>query len=594
MRAWKDALCLRSEPMFLGTSPLGADSRCNPISRTFAVPIVALLALAIAAPAHAYDLIFNGAFETIADAPQGDADAARFLTMATFGPTPAEIAHVRAVGIGQWIDQQLAMPPSLERPAVEALDGGLDNPGQGDRRAQWFKNAITAPDQLRQRMAWALSQILVASDQGNRLAGDPVALAEYYDVLARDAFGYYAGNVFHPGTYPTLLHDVTYSPAMAKMLTYVQNDKGNMALNLSPDENYAREVMQLFSIGLIERNIDFSPKLQDGNPIPTYDQGIVTASAHVFTGLSYDPNHSDGYHSNPTRGDRWTIADYLPLYCYETHHDEAPKTVLDGNRIDNPPPNCDADITQLLGLIANHPNVAPFISRQLIQRLTTSNPTPGYIARVATVFLQSNPNGYGDLGAVARAILTDPEAQPGATVPPPYVFGKAREPLLKLTALWRYYNGAAQNGAYAVSPAKAYGQAPLDSPSVFNFYLPDYLPPGEMGAAGLFGPEFQITSESNIVATANDLMQRANAYVGNPDVQPSTIAIDLSPLFAKANDPAALVAQVDHDLMSGAMSAAMNTRLVQMVGAIPSSNPVARVTGLLQVVLASPEFSIQK
>ena len=139
-------------------------------------------------------------------------------------------------------------------------------PARADRRAQWFKVAITAPDQLRQRAAWALSQIMVASDQGNKLNQDPVALAEYYDTLARDAFGYFdSGSVYHAGVYPTLLADVTYSPAMAKMLTYVQNDKGNPALNLSPDENYAREVMQLFSIGLIERNLDFSPKLDSGN-----------------------------------------------------------------------------------------------------------------------------------------------------------------------------------------------------------------------------------------------------------------------------------------------------------------------------------------
>ena len=553
-----------------------------------------MLCFAAMSTANAYDLIFNGGFEIVTDAPQSDADAARFLTMATFGPTQSEITRLRGIGINQWIEQQLAMPTTLERPGVQALDAGSQNPGQGDRRAAWFATAITGPDQLRQRAAWALSQIMVASDQGNRLAGDPVALAEYYDVLARDSFGYYDANVYHPGVYPTLLHDVTYSPAMAKMLTYVQNDKGNPQLDLSPDENYAREVMQLFTIGLTERNLDFSEKTQGGNPIPTYDQSVVTASAHVFTGLSYDPNYSDGFNSNPTRGDRWTIADYLPLYCYETHHDETPKTVLDGQIISNPPPDCDTDIVQLIGILSNHPNVAPFISRQLIQRFTTSNPTPDYIERVATVFVNNGQGVYGDIGAVVKAILTDPQAQPGATVPPPYVFGKLREPLLKLTALWRYYNGAAQNGVYAISPAQSYGQAPLDSPSVFNFYLPDYLPPGEMAAAGLFGPEFQIASESTLIATANDLMDRENLYVGNPLVKKSSIAIDIDALLGLANNPAALVNQVNHDLMYGGMSSSMNQTLVAMVTATPSSNAAARVTGLLQVVLASPEFSIQK
>lgn len=574
---------------------------------------ILLASSAAAAPAYSYDLLFRGGFETVADAPASDAEAARFLTMATFGPTAAEVARLRGVGYAQWIEQQLSMPATLERPTVEALDAGVQNPGQSDRRAQWFKVAITAPDQLRQRAAWALSQIMVASDQGNKLSQDPVALAEYYDTLARDAFGWFAveqapsggdaDNAYHAGTYSTLLADVTYSPAMAKMLTYVQNDKGNAALHLSPDENYAREIMQLFSIGLIERNLDFSPRLvqggpDDGNTIPTYDQGKVTGAAHVFTGLSYDPQYSDGFRSYPTNGTNWTIADYLPLFCYEIHHDEAPKTVLDGNVIANTAPNCGADIAQLLTIISSHPNVAPFISRQLIERFTTSNPTPAYIERVAAVFLDDGHGAYGNLGAVVKAILTDAEAQYGAPSPPsPNVFGKAREPLLKLTAFWRWYGAAAASGAYAMSSTTtAYGQAPLDASSVFNFYLPDYEPPGEMAAAGMYGPEFQIEGESAVVAAANDLLGRANAYVGNPANTPDTIAVELSPLFALANDPAALVAQVNHDLMYGAMSSAMQATLVAMVGNIPygASTPQPRVIGLLQVVLASPEFAIEK
>jgi uncharacterized protein (DUF1800 family) len=568
--------------------------------RWLACRCVAFCAVAIATPAFSYDLIYHNGFQAVTDAPASDAEAARFLTMATFGPTAAEIAHLRSIGYGQWIDQQLAMPATLERPAVQALDAGVQNPGQSHRRAQWFQAAITAPDQLRQRAAWALSQILVASDQGNKLNQDPVALAEYYDTLARDAFGWFdSAGAHHAGVYPTLLADVTYSPAMAKMLTYVQNSKADPALNLSPDENYAREIMQLFSIGLIERNMDFSPKLDNGsNPIPTYTPAIITANARVFTGLSYDPNYSDSFHNYPTNGPGWAIADYLPLFCYESHHDEASKSVIDGNVIDNPAPNCGADIAQLLTILADHPNVAPFLSRQLIERFTTSNPTPAYIERIANVFVDNGHGLYGDLGAVVKAILTDPEAQYGAVSPPlPNTFGKAREPLLKLTAFWRYYTSAAPGGVYALSSTTpVYGQAPLDATSVFNFYLPDYQPPGELAAAGMFGPEFQIESESAVVATANDLAGRANAYVGNPANTGNTITVDLSALFALANDPASLVAQVNHDLMYGSMSSTMQARLVTMVGDIPYavSTPQPRVVGLLQVVLASPEFAIEK
>jgi len=562
---------------------------------------LALLAAASASSsAFGYDLIFRGDFSTVADAPASDAEAARFLTMATFGPSATDIARLRSIGYMQWIDQQLAMPASLERPSVQALDAGVQNPGQSDRRAAWFTIAITGPDQLRQRAAWALSQILVASDQGNKLNQDPVALAEYYDTLARDSFGYFDANgAYHAGVYPTLLADVTYSPAMAKMLTYVQNSKANPALNLSPDENYAREIMQLFSIGLIERNLDFSPKLDAGNnPIPTYTPAIITANARVFTGLSYDPAYSDSFYNYPTNGSRWTVADYLPMFCYESHHDEASKTVIDGNVISNTAPNCGPDIAQLLTILSNHANVAPFISRQLIERFTTSNPTPAYIERIATVFNDNGHGVYGDLGAVIKAILTDAEAQFGAASPPmPNTFGKAREPLLKLTQLWRYYGSAAPNGVYALgNTTSAYGQAPLDSTSVFNFYLPDYLPPGELADAGMFGPEFQIESESAVVATSNDLAARANAYAGNPANTATTITLDLSALFALASDPASLVAQVNHDLMYGGMSSTMHDRLVTMVGAIPYtvSTPQPRVIGLLQVVLASPEFAIEK
>ena len=508
----------------------------------------------VCTPAPAYDLIFHSGFQTVADAPQSDAEAARFLTMATFGPTAEEIARLRAVGYSQWIEQQLAMPTSLQRPAVEALDAGVQNPGQGDRRAQWLKTSLTAPDQLRQRMAWALAQIMVVTDQGNKLGQDPVALADYYDILARDAFGYYdAAGVYHAGTYRNLLADVTYSPAMAKMLTYVQNDKGNVALNLAPDENYAREVMQLFSIGLIERNPDFSPVLDNGNTIPTYGQDVVTANAHVFTGLSYDPQYSNGYYDYPTNGARWTIADYLPMFCYETHHDETSKTVLDGQVIDNPAPNCDADIVQLTDIIANHPNVAPFISRQLIQRFTSSNPSSCYIGHVSAIFASTQ----GDLGAVIEAVLTDPEAMTGQQDLPcdsaNFVFGKPREPLLKLTALWRYYHAATQDGSYPKGNlSRSYGQSPLDAASVFNFYLPDFEPAGEMASADLYAPEFQIESESAVVSTANDLTLRVNAYSGASGVGNATMAVDLSALFALASDPAALVAQVDHDLMYAA------------------------------------------
>ncbi|MEP7042689.1 MAG: DUF1800 family protein [Dokdonella sp.] len=571
------------------------------------------LALTAATSAGASDLIFANGFDLATDAPGSDAEAARFLTMATFGPTAGDIARLRGVGYAQWIEQQLSMPATLERPYVEQVDGipQLPNPGQSDRLQMWLKAAITAPDQLRQRMAWAFSQIMVATYGQSMLAGDPVALAEYYDTLARDAAGWYDANGgYHAGTYTNLLADVTHSPAMGKMLTFIRNKAGNAALGTYPDENYAREVMQLFAIGLVLRHPDFSPIYPsdcdpvdpDCEPIPTYPQASVAAYAQVFTGWSY----TSGFNSNPTRS-HWAAADYQPMICYDTYHDEADaKTLLSytGNYGDDsdaytlPAHNgCENDLAQGLEILARHPNVAPFISRQLIQRFTTSNPTPAYIARVAAVFADNGQGIYGDLGAVIKAILLDPEARYDAqSPPPPYVFGKAREPLLKLTALYRYYNAAAADGLYAVTPGdfQAYLQTPLGAPSVFNFYLPDYRPPGELGDAGLYGPEFQITNESSAFSTANDLRSRANDYLGNPANTNATIAIDVRGLQALAANPAALVAQLDHDLMVGAMSAHMQTTLTTMLAQLPVDDPAGRVSAALQVLLASPEFAIQK
>jgi uncharacterized protein (DUF1800 family) len=561
--------------------------------RSLALLVLLLAPLVIPVPALAYDDLFKAGFEAVTDVPASDAEAARFLTMATFGPTPAEIAHLRAVGYTQWLAQQLSTPATWQRPYVQALDAGVQNPGQSDRMQAWFANAITAHDQLRQRMAWALSQIMVVSDGLSHLGQDPIALAEFNDVLARDSFGYYDNSgALHGGTYSTLLYDVTKSPAMAKMLTYLRNKKGDETLGTSPDENYAREVMQLFSIGLVLRNLDFSPVLDShGDPIPTYAQDRVVSYAKVFTGWSY----TSGFNSNPL-GSNWSAADYQPLVCYEIYHDESEKSLLDNQVAPGGPNSCEPDLDAGLAAISNHQNVAPFISRQLIQRFTTSNPSPAYIQRVATVFANDGAGNYGNLGAVIVAVLTDPEARYGASPPPaPYVFAKAREPLLKLTALWRYYGAAAMDGIYSFpNPQKNYAQRPLGAPSVFNFYLPDYLPPGELADAGLYGPEFQIINESTAVSTANDLTGRANDYVGNPANDDTTIAIDLSALMQLAATPSALVGQLNHDLMYGAMSASMSTTLTNMVTALPASNPTGRVVGALQVLLASPEFAIEK
>ncbi len=535
------------------------------------------------------------------DIPASDAQAARFLTMATFGPTAADIALLRQIGYRAWIARQLALPVTLQRPYVEALDKAVQNPGQADRMEVWFNNAITAPDQLRQRVAWALSQILVVSDQFAGLNQDPIALAEYYDTLARDTTEYIdATGVRHAPTFVNLIYDVTLSPSMSNMLTYLRNKKGDSSKGTSPDENYAREVMQLFTIGLVLLNPDGSQKLDgSGQPIPTYPQSVVSAYARIFTGWSY----STGFSSNPSNYQNWSVAEYQPLVCYDTYHDFGAKTLVSytGNYGSNSdargvPANnaCATDVQQGLAILVNHPNVAPFISEQLIQRFVTSNPTPAYVARVSAVFSASG----GNLSEVVTAILTDTEAVSG-TIPAQYAanytFGKAREPLLRLTALWRYYHAAASVGLYTFSsPQNAYVERPQGASSVFNFYSPSYAPPGEVNDVGLVGPEFQIINESTVATTANDLTSRSNAYVGNSSNKAETIAIDISTLTAIAGDSNALTDQINHDLMYGSMSAPMKASLIKMINTISGTSVTTRAQAALQLTLISPEFAIQK
>lgn len=535
--------------------------------------------------------------------PTSDAEAARFLTMATFGPTPKSIGHLRAIGYAAWFAEQIAMPATSQRPQVEQLSDHLTNKYfyEAARVNVWMQTAVTAPDQLRQKMAWELSQIFVASDQPNGYLGrQPVELAEYQDLLARDGMADTShavpvGAVPLLGTFERLLSDVTYATAMGDMLSGRGSLPANPKTGQLPDENYAREVMQLFSIGLVQRHQDFSPILSGGQPIPTYAQADVSTNAKIMTGLNYQ----GGFKTKPLTQNAdgtygYTSALYAPMVCYEAYHDESAKLLLTGATTAGGSSSCTADVPALVSMLAHHPNTAPFISRQLIERFTSSNPSPQYIQRVANVFSNNGHGVYGDLGAVLEAILLDPEVHL-ATSPARFSasnFGKAREPLLKLIGFWRYYGAS---GTFQFnSPENAYGQAPLRALTVFNFYLPDYMPAGEMASNGIYGPEFQIINASTLFSSANDLANRAGAYAGNPGNGAPPVTVDLSGLFAVATNPAVLVAQVDHDLLYGSMSPSMSARLILMEQAL-SNQPVAtRVVSLLQVVLASPEYAIQR
>jgi uncharacterized protein (DUF1800 family) len=572
--------------------------------------IAALASMACAtARADTHDLLFAYGFDPAADAPASANEAARFLTQATFGPTPTDIARLTALGYDAWIEEQLAKAPTLGAPVVEqvvnARTAAAQSVSQSQRIQRWYWQAAYAPDQLRQRMAWALSQIFVISDQSSAIGNHVVPMAGYYDMLAKDAFA----------SYRTLLGDVTWHPMMGRYLSSFRNQKPGATT--SPDENYAREVMQLFSIGLILRDMDFSPILDNGVEIPTYDQTTITHTAKVFTGFTWSDAPLDPPNFNG--GGLTFAAQYAPMQCFGTEHFPASgsgsnnmrhditgddgttatsKTVVGGVTI---PPNqtCAQDVGDELDILAAHPNVAPFVSRQLIQRFVTSNPSPQYIGRVAQVFDAPGAN----LGDVVKAILMDDEARHPPALASGDHYGKLREPILRLTAVWRAFNAQAQPpDAYGEvkmsagsSQTSSFGQGPLESPTVFNFYEPDYQQPGPFADHDRYSPELQILSEASAYSTANAYYNfSAKAYQGMSNPPTDRPLIDLSALTANSTNPAAMVATIDRSLLYGTMSPAMRATLTGMLTNLNGASAAEKAWSAIYVTMLSPEFATQR
>lgn len=482
-----------------------------------------------------------------------------------------------------WFAAQAAARPSLELSLVT-------NRSNSSRLAAWWYNAVNGSDQLRQRMAFALSEIFVVSNVDTAVGEQGQALANYYDLLANNALG----------NFRTLLGAVSRSPVMGKYLTFFKNEVPNPATGAQADENYAREIMQLFTIGLWQLNPDGTQSLDsDGNPIPTYAQADVSNLADVFT----------GWGSNPVNGDSgaraWASDNDLldPMACYPEHHDASAKTIVGGVVI-AAGGSCDSDLATALDTLFNHPNTAPFISKQLIQRLVSSNPSPAYVSRVAAVFANDGRGVRGNLLAVAKAILADPEA---VTLGTAMGSGKLREPVLRLTGLWRAFQASQSGGSITAKISydaiHAFGEDALDSPTVFNFFTPSYQRAGPLANAGLVVPEFQITNEDTIVLTANALATQAYSFVDSQGVvslPPGGATVASSVLLHTASwepyaaDPQNLVSQLELVFMPGQMPAAMRETLVNYVAAIPASSRASRVIEAASLLLSSPQYSIQR
>lgn len=531
----------------------------------------------------------------LTNAPLSAAAASRFLIQSTFGPTKADIDALTGkslADLNSWIDAQMAQPVSSHLAATDAdftafATGSNPQYSQANRQAAWWKLAVTAPDQLRQRVAFALSELFVVSDVNSTLSANPRGMANYYDVLVRGAFG----------NFRDLLEQVTLSPVMGTYLSSLRNTKatydktGNLLT--SPDENYAREVMQLFTIGLNQLQPDGTLKLDAvGVPIPTYDQKTITEVAKVFTGWSFAADTSVASNF------RGAAANYIsPMVLFPTYHEDGPKTVVGGVQI---PANQGGlkDLKDMLDALFNHPNTAPFIARSLIQRLVTSNPSPGYVYRVAQVFANNGNGVRGDLGAVVRAILTDYEARSDA-VAGTASFGKLKEPLLRVTAIMRAFNAAANNGRYAyLNPENQTAQAALRSPTVFNFFEPGYVQPGALANAGLYAPEFQIVTDTTAISVPNLLWNLIYAKRSTTNTADATVGIQLDSLLPISDDSQALIDATNLLLAGGGLSKPIVDRLVTALNAMPSynvdANRMERVRSAIYLTVSVPQGAVQK
>jgi len=431
--------------------------------------------------------------------------ASRFLAHATLGPTMAEIEQLSSGSIEQWIDEQMAIPATTYTDltveiAFDMYDDCLESYGQDSCsrefvpgsymwRSAWWDQTLKKQDKLRHRVAMALSEIVVLSDLSN-LYNYPHALANYYDILARNAFG----------NYKDILMEVTLNPAMGHYLSHINNPKSIPLLNIRPDENYAREIMQLFSIGLYELQQDGSRKvdMSTGLWIPTYSNEDIEGLAKVFTGLSGSQWEDSSNTSPVVFGRPFGRYSLLhPMKMYENWHEPGEKTIV-GNYTILAGQSGMEDIEQAIAHLFEHENVGPFLGRQLIQRLVKSNPSPDYIQRVSAVFADNGDGVRGDLAAVIKAILTDDEARDCYWIDDEYS-GMLRSPMLRYTQMMIGLEAESQS-SWFWNPGASYqafvGQHLLSSPTVFNFYSPDYVPNADFAYYDLTGPEYQILNSS--------------------------------------------------------------------------------------------------
>jgi uncharacterized protein (DUF1800 family) len=565
----------------------------------------------------------GGLFGTAAQGVPSDEQASRFLAQSTFGPTMAKIAEMKSLGpdaYRKWIDQQLAIAPSFLRTYIDMLTARMASDAAAPNytvfphfvtpqtsfamyrenvNTVWMRQALFAPDELRQRTAWALSQIVVIGPQCNSYG---IAAADWYDTVIRHSLG----------NYRTLLYEIAVHPWMGWYLSHIGNRKADPTINRMPDENFAREIMQLFSIGLWELNMDGTRKLDtNGQPIPTYDSGDIEQLARVFTGLDLQ--------AGATGQGAYAVA---PMRMIESRHDSgdsvslsvygvAEKNFLGASlpAFANDPGRTGLDdVGDAVDILINHPSCPPFVCTNLIQHLVTSNPTPAYVGRVSAVFANDGTGTRGNLAAVVKAILLDPEARDfGASLDP--VAGRLKEPMLRTVSVARAFGAGSATpalhdltGVQFWSPSKEsvfsdFLEYPFEYPSVFNFYEPGYSRPGEIRDLGLLSPEFEIMNALTATTVPNRLWSfvRNGFHNGNPAVTPS-FKLELDPLRGLTPDTGRLLDRMNLLLCHGSLSPAGRQRMRETIDhwIANDTNWKERADLAIYLALVSPDGAVLK
>jgi uncharacterized protein (DUF1800 family) len=503
----------------------------------------------------------SGANQGWGEYPRHSAEAARFLEYSTWGPTPDSIAHLNEVGYSRFLDEQFAAPMSSYQdfplvPSTRPADCidlcQRDNYTLYPLQTRFYTNALYGSDQLRQRVAFALHQIIVVSGTD---INQPGRLAPYLKILDRNAFG----------NYRQLLQEITLNPAMGNYLDMAGNNRTN------PNENYAREILQLFSIGLNRLNDDGTLVLgADGQPVPVFDQSVINAFARLFTGWNFAAAPATG------------VANYFdPMVATQSRHDVQAKTLLEGRTL-LPNQTAARDLADGLDNIFMHPNVGPFVSKQLIQHLVTSNPSPAYVGRISQIFANNGAGVRGDLAAVVRAILIDEEAYANPS-PPDFSKGHLKHPILLVTNLLRALgarsvDGLALSDGYLNPQNQSMGMDLFVPPSVFS----------------LRGPEYGLLNTSTSIRRANFVNTMVFGRVAVGVNAPTGTSLNFSPLQPLATAPKDLVLRLNTLMMSGRMSSTMFDAVMKAVNAVPSTNSLRRVQTAVYLIATSAQYQVAR